>query len=459
MSPEQATGDRAIDGRTDIYSLGAVPYEMLAGEPPHIGNTAQAIIAKVMTEDPRPLTVARRSVPPHVDDAVQRALEKLPADRFATAHEFADALQGRMHPTTGPASRSPAGGAPRGRVARVLSSPFWAAGFALALLAALWEARWRTREQPGHTVRFAPSLPAGTRVVTPVRFGHVVAISPDGKYIVFTRFASAGSALSIRSTDQLESRPLAGTDGAAQPFFSPDGAWIGFFVASQLKKVSLDGGTVVPIADLRGLPFGATWTRDDRIVVAMGAKLAVVQANGGALRFIMQPDTGASLNLRWPMALSDGKTVLVSTLRGAITSSTLAAVSLETGQRKDLGVLGNSPLAVIDGNLIYASGAGALMAIPFDERAIRATTTAAALVLDQVSMIVTGAARAALSASGSLVYQAGVSTQQIALADAKGAVRVLIPQARTYLQACFSPDGKRIALTIASGLLDGHPDL
>ena len=78
MSPEQATGDRGIDGRTDIYSLGAITYEMLAGEPPHVGNTAQAIIARLMTEDPRPLTVARRSVPPYVDDAVQRALEKLP---------------------------------------------------------------------------------------------------------------------------------------------------------------------------------------------------------------------------------------------------------------------------------------------------------------------------------------------------------------------------------------------
>jgi serine/threonine-protein kinase len=453
MSPEQATGDRGIDGRTDIYSLGAITYEMLAGEPPHVGNSAQAIIARLMTEDPRPLIVARRTVPPYVDVAVQRALEKLPADRFVTAHEFAEALQGRGQAATTPGSRSATTGPARGRVARVLASPlFWAAAFALAILAALWDRRALTREQPGLTVRFAPSLPAGVRLATNARYGHIVAISPDGKYVAFTRYASAGSALSVRGSDQLESRPLAGTDGAAQPFFSLDGAWIGFFVGSQLKKVSLDGAIVVPIADLRSsLPFGATWTRDDRIVVALGGKLAVVQASGGGVRFITGPVSGASFNLRWPMALGDGKHVLMSAWTGSPTSSRLVTVSLENGDTQDLGLPGSSPLGVFDGNLIYANGTGALMAVRFDERHIRATAGSAALVLDHVSIGFTGASRAAVSASGSLVYQTGESAQQLVLADAKGAVRVLVPQARNYLQARVSPDGRRIALSVASG--------
>src|SRR6266513_4789752 len=92
MSPEQAMGERTITARSDIYSLGAVTYEMLSGEPPFTGPTAQAVVARVMTEEPRPLAAQRRSVPPHVADAVSHALEKVPADRFASAHDFAEAL-------------------------------------------------------------------------------------------------------------------------------------------------------------------------------------------------------------------------------------------------------------------------------------------------------------------------------------------------------------------------------
>src|SRR5688500_5715841 len=101
MSPEQATGDRVIDGRTDIYTLGALTYEMLSGEPPHIGHTSQAIIARLLTDKPRSARASRPAVPEHVDWAVQRALEKLPADRFSTAKEFADALRGRGGVTAG----------------------------------------------------------------------------------------------------------------------------------------------------------------------------------------------------------------------------------------------------------------------------------------------------------------------------------------------------------------------
>src|ERR1051326_460056 len=115
MSPEQATGDRTIDGRTDIYSLGAVLYEMLAGDPPHIGSTAHAIIAKVLMDKPRSLRLTRSAVPAHVDAAVERALEKLPADRFATAHEFVDALADRASHVHAPARAPEIGGATGGR--------------------------------------------------------------------------------------------------------------------------------------------------------------------------------------------------------------------------------------------------------------------------------------------------------------------------------------------------------
>ena len=449
MSPEQATGDRGIDSRTDIYSLGAITYEMLAGEPPHIGNSAQAIIARLMTEDPRPLTVARRTVPQYVDDAVQRALEKLAADRFGTAHEFSEALQGKTPTATAPGARSPGAGPRRGRVARVLASPLWAAALVLAILVALWD-RWSlTREQPGVTVRFAPVLPTGTRLPTNVRFGHVVAISPDGKNVAFAGLTSSGASLYLRASDQLESHRLTGTDGAEGPFFSPDGRWIGFFVGPQLKKLSVDGGAVVPVADVAGTKSGATWTRDDQIVVTLGRRIVVVPATGGAPRYIT-PDSGPAPNFRWPTALADGKTVLVTAWTGTLAASRLIAVSIEDGHTRDLNLRGNSPLGVIDGNLIYSSATGALMAVPFDERRARVTGSPT-LVLDQVSIGVTGASRAALSASGSLVYQVGGGDHQVVLADASGAVRVVVPQTRAYSHARFSPDGRRIALSVGSG--------
>ena len=123
MSPEQATGDRVIDGRSDIYSLGAIAYELLTGEAPHTGTTAQAIIARLLTDRPRSIRSTRSAVPEYVEEAIEHALEKLPADRFATAREFAEALQGR-------AGFSPAGTSARSRTTRADSKRSWRDRFA-----------------------------------------------------------------------------------------------------------------------------------------------------------------------------------------------------------------------------------------------------------------------------------------------------------------------------------------
>ncbi|MGE5099211.1 MAG: serine/threonine-protein kinase, partial [Deltaproteobacteria bacterium] len=155
MSPEQATGDRAIDGRTDIYSLGAVLYEMLSGEPPHTGATAQAIIARLMTEDPRPLTLIRRNVPAHVEAAVARALEKMPADRFTTAEQFREALTNPR--STSPVTAAAARGRRPSRLARY--APWVVAGVSLALVAILAANRPSAAPASRHLTRFTMRLP------------------------------------------------------------------------------------------------------------------------------------------------------------------------------------------------------------------------------------------------------------------------------------------------------------
>ena len=220
MSPEQATGDRAIDARTDIYALGAVTYEMLAGEPPHVGNTAQAIIAKLMTEEPRALTTVRRTVPEHVDDAVRCALEKLPADRFASAKEFADALAGRHAATNVVAARGARSRLPTSRLRSALASPLWFAAFlATAIGAALVAFRARPRAEDPRVVRFV--LGADTTGVVP---STAFAFSPDGRTIVFKgKVGSDGvERLYARPLDAVAARPLPGTEGAFEPVFSPD---------------------------------------------------------------------------------------------------------------------------------------------------------------------------------------------------------------------------------------------
>src|SRR5262249_9073248 len=179
MSPEQATGDRIVDRRADIYSLGAVLYEMLTGEPPHAGQTAQAVFARLMTEDVRSVTVLRRSVPPHVDAAVRRALEKLPSDRFATGTQFADALVAPNVPvmTAGAAVVTSDSG-----WSRVLRRALPWTITAVAVAVASWSLVPRPSKKPGVS-RFTISVKA------PLTFDALrsaLAVSPDGSRIVFS---------------------------------------------------------------------------------------------------------------------------------------------------------------------------------------------------------------------------------------------------------------------------------
>jgi serine/threonine-protein kinase len=278
MSPEQATGDRGIDARTDIYSLGAVTYEMLAGEPPHVGTTAQAIIARLMTEEPRSLTAARRSVPAHVDAAVRCALEKLPADRFATAAQFAEALQGRgaALPT---ASHTTAVATPRSARARVVP---WAVAGTLGLLAIVagsgW---WRAAQAP------PPPRPIITQLLPPAGHefasGAQFAVSNDGRRIAFVARANDGStSMWLQSLDTVEAAELKGTEGASRPFWSPDDASIGFFARGSLRTMSAVGGSIRTLCRAPN-PSGGVWSDDGAIYFQSAPRTPVrrVPASGG----------------------------------------------------------------------------------------------------------------------------------------------------------------------------------
>ena len=214
MSPEQAMGDREIGPRSDVYALGAVTYEMLTGEPPFSGPTAQSIVAKVLTEEPAGLVQRRRTVPAAVEAAVLTALQKLPADRWESAKAFADALDG---------SNAPATRVLRAATVTRSARHTWLmpASVALALLAsgvAAWGWRSRPRPTPPLLARYEVRLPYHQRMRTGYS-GGTIALSPDGGTIAFLARRTAGrSALMVRDRDVLEPRALEGTEGADAPF-------------------------------------------------------------------------------------------------------------------------------------------------------------------------------------------------------------------------------------------------
>ena len=271
MSPEQAMGEREISPRSDVYALGCVLYEMLCGEPPFGGPTAQAIVAKVLTEEPRPLLPKRHTIPPYVEEAVLTALEKLPADRFASAAEFASALQGDGSTIRQGGMRVRTARPPDRRTALL---PWLVAAVLVpaAFVAGAW--LWH------------PGLPpiAGFGRATKVTWDPGLeispAISPDGKYVAY----AAGNARSTRVyvRQVAGGRPIALTSSAtaqeAGPTWSPDGSRILFLAEGGVFSAPATGGAPRPeIPALGGSPItDASWSPDGKtIAFAMGDSVFV----------------------------------------------------------------------------------------------------------------------------------------------------------------------------------------
>jgi tRNA A-37 threonylcarbamoyl transferase component Bud32 len=262
MSPEQATAEKEITNRSDIYSLACMTYEMLAGDPPHTGSTAQQIIMKIVTEEATEVTNVRKSVPPNVAAALTKALEKLPADRFESAADFAHALRD-------PGFRLAAGPAATAAAATAAGVRRWrrvaiAAGglAAVLLLTILWG--WLASE-PQRVTRHEIVLGPGYTAQSSFRTS--VAVAPDGSGIVYSDSVGANIQLLFKPRDALEATPLAGTEGGTGPFFSPDGSWIGFYADNKMLKVPLGGGGVITLGDANATPgFAAgAWAEDGTI--------------------------------------------------------------------------------------------------------------------------------------------------------------------------------------------------
>jgi len=452
MSPEQAMGEREITARSDVYALGAILYEMLVGEPPFTGPTAQAIIARVMTEQPRSLTIQRRTIPPHVEAAVHTALQKLPADRFSTAHAFAEALQGNAAPRSAVAERGPAAPAWRARLRDPLVlGPSLVAVASLA--AAIGLAR-RTEAPAGPLIRFVVAATDSTKPSD--KFPWPAAISPDGGTVVYSVAQDAtNSMLYALRTDQLEAHPIPGTTDAYQPYFSPDGSWLAFEMAGKERKVRLDGGAPVTISDANGAN-GADWTVGNEIVLGAQGRfhgLSRVSAAGGDAVALTQPDTArGERDHLWPIALPDGKTIVFVIWSGTLAASRLAIASLENGAVVPLGIPAIRPLAALDGMVVYLQADGAVMAASLDARKKRVDGRPIP-VHDPVPVQswANGNSGIFISPGGALVASRGGARGKLTWVSRDGRHEPALEHARGFDYPRLSPDERRIAIVVREG--------
>jgi serine/threonine-protein kinase len=453
MSPEQATGDRVIDARSDIYSLGAMTYEMLTGEPPHTGNTSQAVIARMLTEKPRPIRSTRAQVPEYVEATVQRALEKLPADRFSTVREYADGLLGRLDFTASTAftaARDATAPQRRGWKQRLMDPLVLSLAVLSLVLIGFFAARERSRPSAQPPIRFVLATPDSARAVS--NYPWPGAISPDGTTIVYAGVAAGSTALYAQRTDQLDARLLPGTTGAGQPIFSPDGQWVAFEASNGLRKVRLDGTAPIAIANANSAN-GADWTINDEIILGSeGEKrgLSRVSASGGELVEFTRPDKSkGETNHLWPIAFPNGKMVVFTIWTGTLASSRLATASLDDGSVVPLNIRAIRPLVVIDNVLVYVQADGLVMAIKLD-RSGRKTAGKAVPVLDPVTVDqgLNGNSEIFVSSGGALLTSRGGTSSQMAWVDRDGTVKPISRDVRRFAIPRISPDGSRIAVGV-----------
>jgi serine/threonine-protein kinase len=466
MSPEQATGDRQIDGRTDIYSLGAVLYEMLTGEPPHTGATAQAIIARVITDKPRSVRATRDTVAEFIDAAIDRALAKLPADRWPTAQAFADSLLGRG--VTVPAGVTTPGPVNAKSVAARRRTGVTTAVVGVALLgsaAAGWFAARRTTRAPA-VARYAITFPDSLAIARQAG----VLESPDGSRLAFVagvgRFEDTARRIWIKRRDRHDAEPVKGVSGVRGFTFSPDGRWIAYTRSAtgpnELFKIPVDGGVPVKLADsvISGWTTPA-WMDDGTIVYPFSRRqLRQVDASGGLPRVIWRHD---STRATAPIALPGSRGVaFIQCMTGICGRPTLTVLDLASGATQPLveGVV--HAVYSPTGHLILLRPDGTLNALSFDPRRLRATGEPFPVMDDVYSG---GGVQTwfTLSASGTLSLWRGArvvddETHELWWYDRAGRASPLDSSWTFRLGAAglqnamwsLSPDGRRLAVGLAA---------
>jgi serine/threonine-protein kinase len=440
MAPEQAMAERVIDARADIYALAAVTYEMLIGEPPFTGPSVQTIVARMMTERPRSLSSQRPSVSPAIDTAVLRALERLPADRYRTAGEFAQALSST--PPTAPAVAAPRS-KPRPRLTTALFAAIVAFGVASGWLV-------------GHRGGRAPTNPPSRLALVSMRLpgaGEIslhrqIAITPDGGTILYVTVGADGLGHMVRQTlTDSQATVIPGIrPWVASPSISWDGrSFLGLVSGDrQAYRFPVAGGAgqVIPL-----IGGGADFTHfDERGTVWFSPN------NGGGLYRLDPGDTTAhfikhSEGVRLQQLLPDGEHALVMT-QATMQTGPAAIFDIESGTKEPVLVPAAQEVRFAQGYLVYALPNGTLEAVSFDDKR-RRVTGSPVVVATNVSVTGAGIAQFALARNGTIAY-IHEEAPSLVLVSLDGAAKLATEQRHNFHGPRFSPDGKRIAVDLTT---------
>jgi predicted Ser/Thr protein kinase len=437
MAPEQARGQDA-DKRSDIWAFGTVLYEMLTGRRAFEGETISDVLASVLKTEP---DWAR--VPPQVQRLLRRCLEKDPKRRLQAIGDAKLLLED-------------APPAPAASSTRILP---WAIAAVTAVVLLIALAGWWRATRPVEHPLMRLSVDLGPDAVAGVRT--TAAISPDGTRLVFPIRAGDKQMLVTRLLDQPRATPLAGTEDGIDPFFSPDGQWVGFFSGGKLKKISVAGGAAVTLCDAPS-PRGGSWGEDGNIVAALTAPggLSSIPAAGGAPQSLTELKPGEASH-RWPQVLPGDNAVLFTVSTSAYLveyeDATIDIVFMGTGQRKTLwrgGYFGRYlPARGSTGYLTYVHQ-GTLFGVPFNPSRLEVQGSPVPLLEDVVGGSgAAGGAQLDFSRTGTLVYLSGKESSRswpVVWMDSSGKTQPLLAKPGFYLTPRLSPDGQRLALAVGT---------
>jgi eukaryotic-like serine/threonine-protein kinase len=426
MSPEQARG-RPTDKRTDIWAFGCVLYEMLAGRAAFPGETVGDTLAAVLDREPD-WAALPASLPPTVRRLLGRCLEKDPRRRLRDIADARMDLDDATDPMAGPA---PAGARRGSRMA------WTAAAVCAAVALGLGIRHLRTAPAAAAPpVRFSISSPPNA-TLTANTHAFVPTLSPDGRRLAFVAQRAGTRLIWVRSLDALEAEPLAGTEGATYPFWSPDSRRLGFFVSNVLKTIEVGGGPARTLCEAPAYPTGGTWSQQG-VIVFSGGGLFSVPASGGS----PAPLPAAEGRHRLPAFLPDGRRFLY----WVAPSNGVWLGSLDSDEKTRLLTADSQAVYAAPGWLLFVRG-GTLVAQPFD--AARGTLSgAAAPIAEQVVTSLHQAAAFSASQTGTLAYRTGTLAvpTQLTWVDRAGRRLGTVGRPARYRNPALSPDGTRLAV-------------